>query len=122
MSLSQNHQEIKTNKQLLGGIMKGVGFLTASDAGKPAGVYARKAGLSPHQIDLDNIQWTKLQNYEEFIYSRISHFSQLAARQNQSLRGQPNYQTSVSSNGLLPIPRKNSNHLPMSLSPKMDFE
>ncbi|MBW0529902.1 hypothetical protein O181_069617 [Austropuccinia psidii MF-1] len=85
MSLSQNRQEIKTNKQLLGGIMKGIGFRPGSDAGKSAGVYSRKAGLSPHQIALDNMQWTKLQKYDEFIYSRISHFSQLAAQQNQSL-------------------------------------
>ncbi|MBW0475084.1 hypothetical protein O181_014799 [Austropuccinia psidii MF-1] len=74
LSLSQNHQEIKTNKQLLGGIMKGIGFCPGSDAGKSAGVYSRKAGLSPHQIELDNMQWTKLQKYDEFIYSRISHF------------------------------------------------
>ncbi|MBW0497286.1 hypothetical protein O181_037001, partial [Austropuccinia psidii MF-1] len=39
-------------------------------------VYSRKAGLSPHQIELDNMQWTKLQKYYKFIYSRISHFSQ----------------------------------------------
>ncbi|MBW0553448.1 hypothetical protein O181_093163, partial [Austropuccinia psidii MF-1] len=36
MSLSQNRQEIKTNKHLLGGIMKGVGFRPGSDAGKSA--------------------------------------------------------------------------------------
>ncbi|MBW0507693.1 hypothetical protein O181_047408 [Austropuccinia psidii MF-1] len=80
MSLSQNRQEIKTNKQLLGGIMKGIGFRPGSDSGKSAGVYSRKAGLSPHQIELDNMQWTKLQKYDKFIYSRISHFSQLAAQ------------------------------------------
>ncbi|MBW0548831.1 hypothetical protein O181_088546 [Austropuccinia psidii MF-1] len=85
MSLSQNRQEIKTNKQLLGGIMKGIGFCTGSDAGKFTVVYSRKAGLSPHQIALDNTQWNKLQKYDEFIYSRISHFSQLAAQENQSL-------------------------------------
>ncbi|MBW0576775.1 hypothetical protein O181_116490, partial [Austropuccinia psidii MF-1] len=71
MSLSQNRQEIKTNKQLLGGIMKGV--------------YSRKPGSTPHQIELDNIQWTKLQQYDRFTYSRISHFSKLAANENQSL-------------------------------------
>ena len=38
MSLSQNRQEIKTNKQLQGGIMKGIGFRSGSDAGKSAGV------------------------------------------------------------------------------------
>ncbi|MBW0523380.1 hypothetical protein O181_063095 [Austropuccinia psidii MF-1] len=38
MSLSQNLQEIKMNKQLLGGIMKGIGFCPGSDAGKSAGV------------------------------------------------------------------------------------
>ncbi|MBW0574929.1 hypothetical protein O181_114644 [Austropuccinia psidii MF-1] len=38
MSLSQNQQEIKTNKQLLGGIMKGIGFCPGSDSGKSAGV------------------------------------------------------------------------------------
>ncbi|MBW0529574.1 hypothetical protein O181_069289 [Austropuccinia psidii MF-1] len=38
MSLSQNCQEIKTNKYLLGGIMKGIGFCPGSDAGKSAGV------------------------------------------------------------------------------------
>ncbi|MBW0556579.1 hypothetical protein O181_096294 [Austropuccinia psidii MF-1] len=65
--------EIKMNKQLLGGIMKGIGFCPGSDAGKSTGVYSRKAGLSPHQIELDNTQWTKLQKYDKFIYSRISH-------------------------------------------------
>ncbi|MBW0490532.1 hypothetical protein O181_030247 [Austropuccinia psidii MF-1] len=85
MSLSRNCQEIKTNKQLLGGIMKGIGFCPGSDAGKSAGVYSRKAGLSPLKIELDNRQWTKLQKYDKFIYSRISHFSQLAAQANQSL-------------------------------------
>ncbi|MBW0501121.1 hypothetical protein O181_040836 [Austropuccinia psidii MF-1] len=38
ISLSQNQQEIKTNKQLLGGIMKGIGFCPGSDSGKSAGV------------------------------------------------------------------------------------
>ncbi|MBW0592947.1 hypothetical protein O181_132662 [Austropuccinia psidii MF-1] len=38
MSLSQNRQEIKTKKQLLGGIMKGIGFCPGSDSGKSAGV------------------------------------------------------------------------------------
>ncbi|MBW0547454.1 hypothetical protein O181_087169 [Austropuccinia psidii MF-1] len=38
MSLSQNRQEIETNKQLLGGIMKGIGFRPGSDSGKSAGV------------------------------------------------------------------------------------
>ncbi|MBW0512132.1 hypothetical protein O181_051847 [Austropuccinia psidii MF-1] len=85
MSLSQNHQEVKTNKQVLGGIMKGIGFCPSSDAAKSAGVYFRKAGLSSLQIELDNIQWTKLQKYTEFIYSRISHFSQLATQENQSI-------------------------------------
>ncbi|MBW0497250.1 hypothetical protein O181_036965 [Austropuccinia psidii MF-1] len=85
MSVSQNPQEIKTNKQLLGGIMKGIGFRPGSDAGKSTGVYSRKAGLSPHQIELDNMQWTKLQKYERFICSTISHFSQLATQENQSL-------------------------------------
>ncbi|MBW0548972.1 hypothetical protein O181_088687 [Austropuccinia psidii MF-1] len=65
--------------------MKVIGFCPASDAGKFTGVYSRKAGLSPHQIELDNMQWTKLQKYDKLIYSRISHFSQLAAQENQSL-------------------------------------
>ncbi|MBW0552782.1 hypothetical protein O181_092497 [Austropuccinia psidii MF-1] len=38
ISLSQNHQEIKTNKQLLGGIMKVIGFCPGSDARKSTGV------------------------------------------------------------------------------------
>ncbi|MBW0498215.1 hypothetical protein O181_037930 [Austropuccinia psidii MF-1] len=65
--------------------MKGIGFCPGSDAGKSEGVYSRKAGLSPLQIELDNMQWTKLQKYDEFIYSRISHFSKLAAQESQSL-------------------------------------
>ncbi|MBW0516104.1 hypothetical protein O181_055819 [Austropuccinia psidii MF-1] len=73
------------NKQLLGRIMKGIGFFPGSDADKSAGVYSRKACLSPHQIELNNMQWTKLQKYDKFIYSRISHFSQLATQENQSL-------------------------------------
>ncbi|MBW0499474.1 hypothetical protein O181_039189 [Austropuccinia psidii MF-1] len=68
MSLSQNQQEIKPNKQVLGGIMKGV--------------YSQKPGSNPHQIELNNMQWTKLQQYDEFIYSRISHFSRLATNEN----------------------------------------
>ncbi|MBW0589758.1 hypothetical protein O181_129473, partial [Austropuccinia psidii MF-1] len=78
MSLSQNQQEIKTNKQLLGGIMKGIGFCSGSDSGK-------SAGLTPHQIETYNNQWTKLQQYDKFVYSRISHFSKLEANENQSL-------------------------------------
>ncbi|MBW0549928.1 hypothetical protein O181_089643, partial [Austropuccinia psidii MF-1] len=38
ISLSQNCKEIKTNEQLLGRIMKGIGFCPGSDAGKSAGV------------------------------------------------------------------------------------
>ncbi|MBW0511773.1 hypothetical protein O181_051488 [Austropuccinia psidii MF-1] len=70
ISLSQNQQEIKTNKQLLGGIMKGIriGFCTGSDSGKSA----------------DNNQWTNLHQYDKFVYSRISHFSKLAENENQS--------------------------------------
>ncbi|MBW0577254.1 hypothetical protein O181_116969 [Austropuccinia psidii MF-1] len=52
--LSQNRQEIKTNKKLLGGIMKGIGFFSGSDSAKSAGVYSRKPGLIPHQIEMDN--------------------------------------------------------------------
>ncbi|MBW0507526.1 hypothetical protein O181_047241 [Austropuccinia psidii MF-1] len=85
MSLSQSQQEIKTNKQLIGGIMKGIGFCPGSYSGKSAGVYSRKPGLTPHQIKLDNMQWTKLQQYDKFIYSRISHFTKVAANENQSL-------------------------------------
>ncbi|MBW0590155.1 hypothetical protein O181_129870 [Austropuccinia psidii MF-1] len=85
ISLSQNQQEIKTSKQLLGGIMKVIGFHSGSDSGKSAGVYSRKQGLTPHQIETDNNQWTKLQQYDQFVYSRISHFSKLATNENQSL-------------------------------------
>ncbi|MBW0464370.1 hypothetical protein O181_004085 [Austropuccinia psidii MF-1] len=84
MSLSQNQKEIKTNKQLLGGIIKGIGFCPGSNSGKSEGVYSRKPGLTSHQIETDNNQWTKLHQYDEFIYSRISHFSILAANENQS--------------------------------------
>ncbi|MBW0529601.1 hypothetical protein O181_069316 [Austropuccinia psidii MF-1] len=38
MSLSKNKQEIKINKQVLGGIMKGIGFCPGSYSGKSAGV------------------------------------------------------------------------------------
>ncbi|MBW0572408.1 hypothetical protein O181_112123, partial [Austropuccinia psidii MF-1] len=48
-------------------------------------VYSRKPGLTPHQIQWDNMQWTKLQQYDKFVYSRISHFSKLAANENWSL-------------------------------------
>ncbi|MBW0541328.1 hypothetical protein O181_081043 [Austropuccinia psidii MF-1] len=85
ISLPQNQQEIKTNKKLLGGIMKGIGFCPGPDSGKSAGVYSSKAGLTPHQIGTDNNQWTKLHQYDKFVYSRISHFSKLAANENQSL-------------------------------------
>ncbi|MBW0585252.1 hypothetical protein O181_124967 [Austropuccinia psidii MF-1] len=65
--------------------MKGIGFCPGSDSGKYAGVYSRKPGLNPHKIELDNMQWTKLQQYDKLIYSRISNFSKLAANENQSL-------------------------------------
>ncbi|MBW0569492.1 hypothetical protein O181_109207 [Austropuccinia psidii MF-1] len=85
ISLSQNQQEIETNKQLQGGIMKGFGFCSGSDSGKSAGIYSRKAGSTPHQIETDNNQSIKLHQYDEFVYSRISNFSKLAANENQSL-------------------------------------
>ncbi|MBW0588030.1 hypothetical protein O181_127745 [Austropuccinia psidii MF-1] len=65
--------------------MKGIGFCSGSDSGKSACVYSRKPGLTPHQIGMDNNQWTKLQQFDKFVYSRISHFSKLAANENQSL-------------------------------------
>ncbi|MBW0555379.1 hypothetical protein O181_095094 [Austropuccinia psidii MF-1] len=82
ISLSQNQQEIETNKQVLGGIMKGIGFCPGSDSGKSAGV---KPGLTLHQIETDNNHWNKLQQYDQFVYSRISHFSELAENEKQSL-------------------------------------
>ncbi|MBW0540309.1 hypothetical protein O181_080024 [Austropuccinia psidii MF-1] len=85
ISLSQNQQEIKANKQLLGGIMKGIGFCPCSDSGKSAGVYFRKPGLTPHQIETDNNQWYNLHQYDKFVYSRISYFTKLAANEDQSL-------------------------------------
>ncbi|MBW0486667.1 hypothetical protein O181_026382 [Austropuccinia psidii MF-1] len=65
--------------------MKGIGFHSGSDSGKSAGVCSRKQGLTPHQIETANNQWTKLHQYDKFVYSRISHFSKLAANENQSL-------------------------------------
>ncbi|MBW0549870.1 hypothetical protein O181_089585 [Austropuccinia psidii MF-1] len=85
ISLSQNQQEIETNKQVLGGIMKGIGFCPGSDSGKSAGVYSRKQGLTPHQIETDNNHGNKLHKYDQFVYLRISHFSKLAANEKQSL-------------------------------------
>ncbi|MBW0575394.1 hypothetical protein O181_115109 [Austropuccinia psidii MF-1] len=38
MTLSQNFQEIETNKKVLGDIMKGIGFFPQSEAGKYAGL------------------------------------------------------------------------------------
>ncbi|MBW0487418.1 hypothetical protein O181_027133 [Austropuccinia psidii MF-1] len=49
------------------------------------GVYYRKPGLTPQRIETDNHQWTKLHQYDEFVYSRSSHFLKLAANKNQSL-------------------------------------
>ncbi|MBW0583063.1 hypothetical protein O181_122778 [Austropuccinia psidii MF-1] len=83
MSLSHNQQENKTNKKLLGGIMKGIGFCSGSDSGKSTGVYSTKEGLTPHQIETDNNQWTKFQQYAKFVYIRSSNFSKLAANENQ---------------------------------------
>ncbi|MBW0564634.1 hypothetical protein O181_104349 [Austropuccinia psidii MF-1] len=85
ISLSQNRQEIKTNKQIIGGIMKGIGFHPSSDSGKAAGFYSRKPGSTPYQIETDNNQWTKLHQYDKFVYARISHSSKLAANENLSL-------------------------------------
>ncbi|MBW0577571.1 hypothetical protein O181_117286 [Austropuccinia psidii MF-1] len=64
--------------------MKGIGIVLVL-TGKSAGVCSRKPGLTPHQIETDNNQWTNLHKYDEFVYSRISHFSKLAANENQSL-------------------------------------
>ncbi|MBW0564938.1 hypothetical protein O181_104653 [Austropuccinia psidii MF-1] len=38
MSSSQNQKEIKTNKKVLGHIMKGIGFCPGSDSGESSGV------------------------------------------------------------------------------------
>ncbi|MBW0578925.1 hypothetical protein O181_118640 [Austropuccinia psidii MF-1] len=65
--------------------MKGIGFCPGSDSGKSAGVYYRKPGLTPHQIETENNQWTDLHKYDKFVYSRISHFPKLASNENQSL-------------------------------------
>ncbi|MBW0502653.1 hypothetical protein O181_042368 [Austropuccinia psidii MF-1] len=65
--------------------MKGIGFCPGSDSCKSAGVYIRKPCFTPHQIELDNMKWTKLQQYDGFIYSRISHFSKVAENENKSL-------------------------------------
>ncbi|MBW0559948.1 hypothetical protein O181_099663 [Austropuccinia psidii MF-1] len=65
--------------------MKGIGVCPGSDYGKSPGVYSRKPGLTPHQSSTDNDQWTKLHQYDKFIYSIISHFSRLAENENQSL-------------------------------------
>ncbi|MBW0534952.1 hypothetical protein O181_074667 [Austropuccinia psidii MF-1] len=84
-SLSQNIQEIETNKQVLCGIIKGIGFRPGSNSGKSAGFYSRKPGSTPHQIETDNNQWTKLHQYAKFVYLRISDFSKLAANEDKSL-------------------------------------
>ncbi|MBW0588124.1 hypothetical protein O181_127839 [Austropuccinia psidii MF-1] len=68
--------------------MKGFWFGSGSDSGKSAGVYSRKSGLTPHQIETDNNKWTKIHQYDEFVYSRISHFLKLAVNKNQSLMEQ----------------------------------
>ncbi|MBW0573056.1 hypothetical protein O181_112771 [Austropuccinia psidii MF-1] len=65
--------------------MKVIGFCSGSDSGKSAGVYSRKPGLTLHQIQTDNNEWNKLHQYDEFVYSRISHFSKLTVNENQSL-------------------------------------
>ncbi|MBW0578192.1 hypothetical protein O181_117907 [Austropuccinia psidii MF-1] len=65
--------------------MKGIGFCSGSDSGESAGVYSRKPGLTPHQIETYNNQWTKLQQFDEFFYSRISHFSKSATNENKLL-------------------------------------
>ncbi|MBW0552788.1 hypothetical protein O181_092503 [Austropuccinia psidii MF-1] len=74
MSLSQNSQEIKTNKQLLGGIMKGIGFRPGFDAGKSAGVYSRKAAAQENQSlmeaaklsNFSQLKWTSTNPKEAF--------------------------------------------------------
>ncbi|MBW0562692.1 hypothetical protein O181_102407 [Austropuccinia psidii MF-1] len=85
MSLSQTKQEIKTNKHVLGEIMKGIGFCHVSDSENSAGIYSQKHGFTPQVIKADNKQWTKPQQYDELIHSIISYFSKLAANKNQSL-------------------------------------
>ncbi|MBW0483893.1 hypothetical protein O181_023608 [Austropuccinia psidii MF-1] len=65
--------------------MTGIGFCPGSDSGKSAGVHSRKPNLTRLKTELDNMKSTKLHQYDEFIYSRISHFSKLAANENHSL-------------------------------------
>ncbi|MBW0574540.1 hypothetical protein O181_114255 [Austropuccinia psidii MF-1] len=71
MSLSQNRQEIKTNKKLQGGIMKGV--------------YSREPGLTPHQIEMNNNQWTKFSNFTNLFTQEYPIFQNQKLMKNQSL-------------------------------------
>ncbi|MBW0491070.1 hypothetical protein O181_030785 [Austropuccinia psidii MF-1] len=85
ITLSQTFQEIKTIKQVLGGIIKGICFCPGSDSGKSAAVYSQKPGLTPHQIETNNEKCSKLQQYDKFIFSGIYHFFKLSENENKSL-------------------------------------
>ncbi|MBW0462155.1 hypothetical protein O181_001870 [Austropuccinia psidii MF-1] len=70
-NLAHIRQNITTNKNILAGIMRGIGFRQGSDKGKSAGVYARKPGLTIKEIEDNNHEWDKLEKYDQFIQSRI---------------------------------------------------
>ncbi|MBW0561827.1 hypothetical protein O181_101542 [Austropuccinia psidii MF-1] len=83
--LANNRQNITTNSDMLDGIMKGIGFCQGSDSGRSSGVYARKVGLTQKTIDEDNEQWSTLQEFDDFIHSRIQGFSNNALKDNQEI-------------------------------------
>ncbi|MBW0557910.1 hypothetical protein O181_097625 [Austropuccinia psidii MF-1] len=67
MSLSQNLQEIKTNKQLIGGIMKGIGFCPGSDSGNYAAANENKSLMEEAKLpNFSQLKWTSANQKEEF--------------------------------------------------------
>ncbi|MBW0545957.1 hypothetical protein O181_085672 [Austropuccinia psidii MF-1] len=67
ISLSQNHQEIKTTKQLLGGIMKCIGFRPGSDAGKSAAAQENQSSIEAAQLpNFSQLEWISANPKDEF--------------------------------------------------------
>ncbi|MBW0577102.1 hypothetical protein O181_116817 [Austropuccinia psidii MF-1] len=65
ISLSQNQHEIKTNKQLLGDIMKGIGFCSGSDSGESEANENKSLMEADKLPDLIQLEWTSANLKEE---------------------------------------------------------
>ncbi|MBW0468982.1 hypothetical protein O181_008697 [Austropuccinia psidii MF-1] len=89
-NLAHIRKNITTNKNILAGIMRGIGFRQHSDKGKSAGLYARKPGLTIKEFEDDNHKWNKLKKYKQFIPSRTQTLSKIVHEDNMQLMNEAN--------------------------------